>query len=140
MFHDVGEERVGHARGGAAPGIAGKITIQVAAVRQITHAAIKALNVDDGNGDDRAVEFFDVDVIEHTARYFYAVQLIAMHGGGETQDRARYRAVEHEHRHRRDEAFHRLTAGPREFLACTLSNFAADQAQAALRLQLRRRL
>ena len=135
VLHDFGEERVRHARRGAALRIAGEVAIQIAAVRQVARAAIEALDVDDRHADHGAVELFDVDVVEHAPRDFDAVELIAVHGRGQAQHRSRALAVEHDHRHRHDEAFDRRAAGPGEPLARARRHFGAEQAHAAFRLR-----
>ena len=138
VAHDFREERVRHARRGAALRIAGEVAIQIAPVRQVARAAVEALDVDDRHADHCAVQLFDVDVVEHAPRDFDAVELIAVHRRGQAQHGSRAFAVEHDHRHRHDEAFHRRAAGPGEPLAACPAALRAEQAHAALRLERRR--
>ena len=86
-LHDFGKEGVCDARGCAALGVTWKETVQVASVGQVARAAIEALDIDDRHADDRAVQLFDVEIFQHAADDFDAIQLIAVDSGCETQHR-----------------------------------------------------
>jgi hypothetical protein len=138
MAHDFSEKRMRHACRCTAASVSREVSIQVATIRKVAGTAIEALDVDDRNADDRAVQFFDVDVIEHAAHDFDAIELIAVNRSRETQHRARSLSVEHDHRHGRGETFYRGTARPSESLASSWRDLGAKQSNSRFLLELSR--
>jgi hypothetical protein len=101
----VDEERVRDAGRCAAIGVAGEIAVQVAPVGKIARATPEALDVDDRHADHGAGELVGGDVVHDPAYHLDAVELVAVHGGGQAKRRARLRAVDHEDRGGDGDAF-----------------------------------
>ncbi len=112
MRDDIDEKRMRDACRGTACRVAGKIPVQVAAIRQVARAAPEALHVDDGHPDDRAGQFVRVDVVQHPAHHLDAVELVTVHRRGKAQVRPRQRTVDRKDRCRYGDAFEKLGCGP----------------------------
>ena len=127
------------ARRGAAAGIAGKIAVQVAPVRQIARAAVEPLQVDDRHPDHRAVQFLRLEVVDHAPDDLDAIQFVAVYGRSQAQHRTRSLAVNDHDRRRHREAFDRAATRPGEPANLAGGNLCAQQLQGlGLRTQLRR--
>ncbi len=129
MCDDVDEKRMCDACRGASGRVAGEIAIQVAAIRQVARAAPEALYVYDRHADDRAGQFVRVDIVQHPAHHFDAVELVAVHGRGEAQVRARQCAVDGQDRGRYRDTLEKLGCGPRQSHRRAWRNLRSQQPQ-----------
>jgi hypothetical protein len=129
MRDDVGEERMCDARRGAARRVAREIAVQVAPVREIAGAAAEALHVDDRYADDRARQLVRVDVVHHAPHHLDAIQLVAVHRGGQAQAGARQCAVDGEDGGRYRDALEQLGRRPGQAHGGARRNLGAEQLQ-----------
>ena len=79
---------VGYAAGQGAAGRAGEGAIEVAAVGQVAGVVDKTVDIDDGNGDQRALEPVHQGVFQQAADDLHAIDLVAVDGGAHKQLRA----------------------------------------------------
>ncbi len=75
---------------------------------------METLQVHDRHADDRTLELAGVQVIQHAAYSFDAVQFIAVHGGGEAERGPGLYTVDHQHRGVDVDAFKGLRGRPGE--------------------------
>ena len=78
MGNDIIKQGVSDTRRRTAVGVAGKVAIQVAPIRQIAGAAAKTLHIHDGYTNECAGQFSRFDVVKNTTYHLNAVEFIAM--------------------------------------------------------------
>ena len=94
---DLAEQGVGQARGERPLGAAREAAVQVAAVGQAPVLDQEAGHVDHRHRDQRAAQAGEVGVVEQVAQDPDAVELVAMHRGGD-EERGTGPAPHHRHR------------------------------------------
>ena len=115
--------------GGAALFVAGEVTVQIAAVAEIARAVAEAVQVDDRHAHHGAGQLSGFQLVHQAPYHLDAIELVAVHGGGEAQARARLVAVGHQHRHRRGDGAERLVRGPVQGLEGARLHRLAEQFQ-----------
>ena len=108
------EEGARDPRGGASVRPAGKVAIQVAAVRQVARRLAEAVQVDDRHADQHAAELAGVEILQDPAHHLDAVQLVAVDPGREAEGGARLDTAGHAHRNRDGAAGEGLARHPGE--------------------------
>ena len=111
ICEDVLAEHVGEPGGQGASGGAREGAIQVSPVRQIPAEVQKAGHVHDGNRYESAVEPSQGGKLHDSPYDFHPVQLIAMYGGRDEQNRPVLRAVDYVHRHRQRDVYGQVRNG-----------------------------
>lgn len=95
---DFGHEDMREPRGERSIGTAGKAAIEIATVGQVTGQAVEAEDVDDGDDQERAVDFFKLTQIKKAFANFDSVQFIAVYRGRHKENRAFLLAANDFHR------------------------------------------
>ena len=98
VLYNVGKQGMGNAVCQCAVRAAREMPVQVATIRQIAAALLKAGEVHDGHADNPATEFFWVQVVHAATDNFDAVELVTMNRAGQAQGRALVNAIDHQYR------------------------------------------